>query len=259
VQSSENADIYAIAGIGYDASVTVTSGSNQDAMIVLRDPAQGFAGSMFEIVNKGSAAEPTLLITDGLNTMVKIEDTGDYGNMQVTGNAQFGAADITEDRVLSVLSGMTAKLEVVSGPSYDATIEITAGIDRDARLILSDISGPGAPGGMFTLSNIGSENDFPMFQVTNGVHDMISIIDKGSTGDLHVSGNGVIGGEDAVGQRMLTVQSSEEAKVDIISGDSRDASLVVTAGIDRDAIIALRCVPFLPQSPSGGLILSHPP
>ena len=106
VQSSSDsrADIYAIAGIGYDEeAVTVRSGENQNAKIILRDPAPGAAGSIFEIVNQGEGtAIPTLLITDGLNTMVKIEDTGDFGNMQVTGNANFGTPDTDEPRMLSV-------------------------------------------------------------------------------------------------------------------------------------------------------------
>ena len=241
VQSRDDrADIYAIAGVGYDASITVRSGANQNAKIVLRDPAPGNAGSIFEIVNQGeSTAVPTLLITDGLNTMVKIEDTGDFGDMQVTGNANFGTPDTPEARMLSVHSAMKASMEIISGDSYDAAIIITAGADRDARLILSDIPGAGTPGGHFEILNDGSANDFPTLQITNGVSLMAEFIDKGAIGDLHVTGNAIVGGDGAIGQRTLTVQSSEEATIDIISGDTRDAALTVRAGLNRDASVSL--------------------
>ena len=52
--------------------MVVSSGPNQDAKLVLKDPAPGFSGSTFEILNDGSEAQPTLRITDGLYTMLKV-------------------------------------------------------------------------------------------------------------------------------------------------------------------------------------------
>ena len=47
---------------------------------------------------------------------------------------------------------------------------------------------------------------------------MLSVIDMGSTGDLHVTGDGIIGSVDAIGPRTLTVQSNNSASIDIIAG-----------------------------------------
>ena len=130
-------------------------------------------------------------------------------------------------------------MEIISADSYDASVTITAGVDRDARLILSDIPGPSSAGGHFEIINDGTANDFPELAVTNGVSTMAKFIDMRSTGDLQVTGNMMVGGPDAIGQRTLAVQSSEEAMIDVISGKTRDALLTVTAELNRDAVIAL--------------------
>ena len=241
VQSSDAADIQVISGTGSDATLTVQAGANQDAKIVLVDPAVGSIGSQFEILNKGGEALPTLQVTDELgNAMMTIVDTGTYGDITVSGSGSFGGATIAEDRTLAVISGMQATVSVESGDSYDATVTITSGIDRDSKLILADTDGGAAqPGSSFEIVNVGAANINPELQVTDGVNLLVTFVDKGDVGDLQVTGDGLIGGPASIGPRSLTVQSTEEASLEVVSGASRDAKLTITAGVDRNAILQL--------------------
>ena len=54
------------------------------AKLVFIDPAEGTAGSVFELVNKGDALRPTLQITDGEATLIELTDTGTAGDLMVT-------------------------------------------------------------------------------------------------------------------------------------------------------------------------------
>ena len=245
VQSRDAANIEVFSGPSADATLTVQAGANQDAKIILYDPAEGASRSEFQILNKGGEARPTLEITDGDhgggNMMLKIVDTGSYGDITVSGSGTFGGSTINEDRTLAVISGMQATISVESGDAYDATVTITAGVDRDSKLILADTAGAsaGSVGSSFEIVNVGASNVNPELQITNGVSLMATFIDKGDTGDLHVTGDGVIGGPDSIGPRSLLVQSTEEASLEVVSGASRDAILTITSGVDRNAKLQL--------------------
>ena len=244
VQSGDAANIEVFSGPSSDATLTVQAGANQDAKVILYDPAQGASRSEFQILNKGGEALPTLEITDGAhgggNAMLTIVDTGSYGDITVSGSGTFGGATINEDRTLAVISGMQATISVESGDAYDATVTITAGIDRDAKLILADTAGSGGSvGSSFEIVNVGASNVNPELQITNGVSLMATFIDKGDTGDLQVTGDGVIGGPTSIGPRSLLVQSTEEASLEVVSGASRDAIMTITSGTDRDAKLQL--------------------
>lgn len=238
VQSSQAADIRVISGATHDASVIVQSGPDMDAKLVLVDPAAGFAGSKFEILNRGSATLPTLMITDGTNTMLSITDRGTTGDLEVTGSGLFGGSTVLEDRTLSIQSGMEAKLEVLAGDGYDATVTITAGVDKNARIVLADTSS--AAGSHFEILNEGTANDFPKLSITDGTHTMLSITDRGTSGDLLVTGDGMFGGPDSVGPRSLSVVSSDQASVQVLSGDSSDAVVTISAGVDKNAKLVLQ-------------------
>jgi hypothetical protein len=245
VQSGDAANIEVFSGPSADATLTVQAGANQDAKVILYDPAEGASRSEFQILNKGGEALPTLEITDGDhgggNAMLTIVDTGSYGDITVSGSGTFGGSTINEDRTLAVISGMQATISVESGDAYDATVTITAGIDRDSKLILADTAGSsaGSVGSSFEIVNVGASNVNPELQITNGVSLMATFIDKGDTGDLQVTGDGVIGGPDSIGPRSLLVQSTEEASLEVVSGASRDAILTITSGVDRNAKLQL--------------------
>jgi len=88
VQSGGAASVSVVSGGDNDASVTITAGANKDAKVRFVDPASATDGAVFEIVNSGSATDPTLEIRDGTNTLVKITDNGDTGDMEVTGTVE---------------------------------------------------------------------------------------------------------------------------------------------------------------------------
>eukprot|EP01043_Picozoa_sp_COSAG02_P008019 COSAG02_NODE_249_length_27097_cov_30.179155_8_plen_2297_part_00 len=238
VQSSLAAEIRVVSGASHDASVIVQSGPDMDAKLVLVDPATGLAGSRFEILNRGSASSPTLEITDGENTMLTVTDSGNTGNLAVTGSGLFGGSSIAEDRTLSIQSGMEAKLEVIAGEGYDAVVTVTAGVDKSARIVLSDASS--SAGSHFEIVNEGIENDYPQLRITDGDNTMLSITDRGSSGELLVTGDGLIGGPDSVGPRSLSVLSSDEASIQVLSGDSSDAAVTILAGVDKSAKLVLQ-------------------
>ena len=56
---------------------------------------------------------------------------------------------------------------------------------------------------------------YPTLRVTDGVNTMMTITDRGSTGDLAVTGSGLFGGPTALGTRSLTVQSANEARMEV--------------------------------------------
>lgn len=238
VQSSQAADIRVISGTMHDASVIVQSGPDMDAKLVLVDPAAGFAGSKFEIVNRGSAALPTMEITDGQDAILSITDRGTTGDVDVSGSGLFGGRSVMEDRTLSILSGREAKLEVLAGEDYDATATITAGVDKSARIVLADTSS--STGAHFEIGNEGAFNDFPKLIITDGEYPMLSITDRGTSGDILVTGDGLFGGPETVGRRSLSVVSSDQASVQVLSGDSSDAVVTISAGVDKKAKLVLQ-------------------
>ena len=238
VQSSQAADIRVISGATHDASVIVQAGPDMDAKLVLVDPAAGFAGSKFEILNRGSAAAPTFEITDGENTMLTVTDRGATGDLDVSGSGLFGGSTVEEDRTLSIQSGMEAKLEVLAGEGSDAIVTVTAGVDKNARIVLADATS--SAGSHFEILNEGTANQYPKLSITDGEHTMMSIEDRGTTGDLLVTGDGLFGGEESVGPRSLTVMSSDEASLQVISGDSSDAVVTISAGVDKNAKLVLQ-------------------
>jgi hypothetical protein len=233
-----------VAGPGYDATVTITAGVDKNARLVLADTETAGTddGSYFEIVNEGTANDfPVLSITDGRYKMMSIVDRGATGDLVITGDAQFGGPDSVGPRSLTVQSSEEASIEIISGQNSDATVSITAGVDMDAKLVLTD-SAAGAAGASFELLNDGAGSAagaYPVFRITDGANTMLSITDRGDIGDLHVSGSALFGGPAAGGDRDITVQSSGEAKVEVVSGAGNDAVVTITAGADQDAKLIL--------------------
>merc|ERR1712166_650188 len=132
----------------------------------------------------------------------------------------FGGVDVAEDRVLSIQSVKESRLEVVAGTGYEATVTIKAGIDKDAKLILSDGDPNAAAGSHFEIVNEGTENEYPALAITDGTYTMLRIVDEGASGTMLVTGDGTFGGTNSMGARTVTVQSSEQAAVEVLSGES---------------------------------------
>lgn len=238
VQSSQAADIRVASGATHDAAVIVQSAPDMDARLVLVDPAAGFTGSKYEIINRGTAVVPTMEITDGENTMLTITDRGTTGDADVTGSGLFGGSKVAEDRTLSVQSAKEAKLDIVSGEDYDAIMTITAGVDKNARIVLADTAS--VSGAHFDIHSEGTANKFPKLTITDGEYTMLSITDRTTSGDLLITGDALFGGADSVGPRSLSVVSSDQASAQVLSGDSSDAVVTISAGVDKNAKLVLQ-------------------
>ena len=59
---------------------------------------------------------------------------------------------------------------------------------------------------------------------------MMRVIDRGTTGDLLITGDAQFGGPDSVGPRSLTVQSAQQAAIEVVSGEHSDAMVSRVAG-----------------------------
>lgn len=295
VVSSLAAEIKVLSGPTAEAQVMVQSGPNMDSKLVLVDPSAGAAGSVFELVNRGTEVTPTLQITDGTNNLLTITDQGTTGDLVITGSGLFGGSSVMEDRTLSVRSGMQAQLNVVSVGTEEATVTVTAGVDKKARMVLSGAL-VGANNNQFEILNDGTQNLEPKLRIGDGTYDFLVITDAGdTTGDMLVTGSMRFGPDSIVhscveaaavsvpadatacaavtgldlmsaavcelvmtddlldapntqactyvpsvtGPRVLSVLSSAQASVDVLSGDAEDAIVKLLAGVDKDAKLIL--------------------
>eukprot|EP01043_Picozoa_sp_COSAG02_P050242 COSAG02_NODE_5142_length_4595_cov_1.552269_1_plen_1531_part_11 len=193
VVSGHSADLKVLSGATAEARVVIQSGPDMDSKLTLVDPGPGNAGSVFEVVNRGATATPTLEITDGDSTLLSIADRGTTGDLEITGSGLFGGSSVLEDRTLSVRSGMKASLDVLSGVADDAIITMTAGVDKRARVALSGAT-VGANSNRFELVVDGSDNSTPGLKITDGTYDLLTFADAGDgTGDLISSGDALFG------------------------------------------------------------------
>ena len=193
-----------VQSVSAEAQVKIISGGSSDAKVTLTSPF-GNRTSTFEIVNDGQAtANPVLRFTDGANDLMTLTDLGSTGDLYVSGDVSVGSSTSTGLHSLTVQSGGKAELEVRSGEASDASVVITSGVDQKARLVLVDPADDAA-GSTFEIYNDGAANTYPALRVSDGTNIMLSVIDMGSTGDLHVTGDGVIGSVSSTGPRALQV------------------------------------------------------
>eukprot|EP01052_Picozoa_sp_SAG31_P010451 SAG31_NODE_573_length_13971_cov_5.931949_3_plen_1047_part_00 len=202
------------------ASVRVIAGGTSDAVVRLVAPfgMTHNETSTFDIRNSGASNESVLLFTDGPaseNLMVSMTDKGDTGDLYVSGNIDVGHVDSTSLHQLTVSSGHEAEVVVRAGEASDAAVIITSGVDQQARLLLVDPADDD-DGSVFKIYNDGAENAEPTLRIANRRDvNIVSIIDKGTLGDLHVTGDGVFGSPTSGGPRTVSVQSNETALVHV--------------------------------------------
>ena len=239
-----------VSSLEAEAVVRIMSGGSSDAKLVFTSPF-GNQTSTFEIVNDGTAfTEPVLRFTDGLNDLMTITDKGTTGDLFVSGNVDIGTPTSPGTHSLVVQSGAQAELVVRSGEDSDATIVVTSGIDQKARLVLVDPAADGA-GSTFEVYNDGAENEFPALRIADGDGNvMMSVIDMGDTGDLHVTGDGVIGSVSSTGPRSLQVVSNDTSAINVIAGGDSDAIMAITSGNNQKAILRLVDPATRPRAPS---------
>jgi hypothetical protein len=184
--------VHVLAGPDSDAFVKLESGLDQRATLIWANPGFGAAGSEFKMFNDGAQQTyPTLRISDGdENVMLSIFDIGELGNIHVTGNGLFGGPDAIGLRTLTVQSTDEAQMNVIAAGASEAVLQITSGPDQRSILILMDPSDTDPS--EFHILNDGTQF-LPTMRITDGTNEMLKIQDKGTTGDLIVSGNGQFG------------------------------------------------------------------
>ena len=146
-------------------------------------------------------------LTDGVdadgndgNTMMKIIDKGNTGDLVVSGNGLFGGPEAVGTRTLKVQSSQAADIRVISGATHDASVIVQAGPDMDAKLVLVDPAA-GFAGSKFEILNRGSAAA-PTFEITDGENTMLTVTDRGATGDLD-EGEAVLGNAVGVAQGVF--------------------------------------------------------
>lgn len=238
VQSGAASEIYIDSAS--DAAVRIQSGEDKQAQVVLIDPAKDGEGSSFALINDGGENEhKRLLCADGDgNTMIRIDDKGATGDLLATGDGVVGSMHVHGDRALTVQSTNIAEIDVLAGPQSDALLKITSGPDREASLVLLDPA-PLTEGSQFHIVKSGGTTGYPTMRITDGTYEMMSLVDKGDTGDLIVTGSGLIGGPSGGGENVLQIESATEALMivhstggdahcNLISGGNQNSRLVLT-------------------------------
>jgi hypothetical protein len=248
VETTGAASMQIKSGAGSDAVLEVVAGANQDAKIVLMDPAAGLSASTFAIFNDGGEnVNPTLRITDGAvggdNTMMMLVDEGATATLTVTGDAIFGGTGATGDRSLTVATAGVASASITSGNLANAELTISAGTDRDARLLFVDTA-DGADGSTFELVNRGASNALPQFDITDGANVMMSVKDNGLTGDLEVTGE--ISCVNFRASGAVTLGDGLEDEI-VINGHLAQQDIVFDANSDGNGLTLHFAEPSSPQ------------
>ena len=239
VQSGAAAEI--LVDSSTDAAVVIQSGNDKQAQLVLVDPAKDGEGNSFAIINDGGEnRHKNLLFADGDgNTMMRIEDKGASGDLLATGDGVVGSMHVDGARTLTVQSSSVAEINVLAGSQSDALLKVSSGPDRQASVVFVDPASL-TDGSRFHIVNVGDAMDYPTMRITDGTYEMMSLLDKGDTGDVLVTGSGLVGGPSGEGERVLQIESATEALMNVhstatgsarsqlISGSNQNAKLVLT-------------------------------
>ena len=181
-----------LSGLESDGMLSITSGLDQLAVLKFVDQSE-LAEASFDLVT-GGVGNATLRIVDPSDaTMLMIADMGSTGDLSVTGNAQFGRADIALPRMLKIYSDKNASLEVTSGGRSDAAMMIIAGAEQRASLTLESVN-QSKTAFMFHTGAESAATSDPSLHIAvppadgneSALVDIAAIVDRGSTGDLVV-------------------------------------------------------------------------
>eukprot|EP01052_Picozoa_sp_SAG31_P044802 SAG31_NODE_7944_length_1557_cov_3.304527_1_plen_176_part_10 len=118
-----------------------------------------------------------------------------------------------------------------------------SGLNQEATMVWANLGfAPRATqftkGSEFRMYNDGSVVDFPTLRISDVEENyMMSITDIGEIGNIHVTGNEMFGGPDAVGLRTLTMQSTDQAQMSMVAAGTSEARLAITAGYDQNSAI----------------------
>ena len=147
-----------VSSLDAEANLRIKAGGEGDALVLLKSPFVDNSVSTFQIKNEGTPdIFPVLrfasLDEDGASAnIMSLSDLGTTGHLHVNGNVVVGDEESAGTHNLIVQSGAAAELLVQSGGNADATVTITSGADKNARLILEDPAEDGE-GSKFEIFN----------------------------------------------------------------------------------------------------------
>lgn len=267
-----------ISGANSDAEIRVESSANQPASMTLADNTETNSGT-FTILNDGSSPTPRLQIVDNTGTsMMEIRSVCTpgprinatcVGNLHATGDVTFGEEMAQSNRAVTIQAGQVASMNVEAGTNNNAEMYLLSGTAGSASIMLGPrnsttingshpdnfiISRSNAPvpiaGGTSTNSltiSYGVQCKDPSTSIypdqDRGCNPMdmplVQIVDAGTTGNLHINGNTVVGGPTAPARR-LTVVSSRSALLSVMSGHFDDATLGLRSGPGKISTVELQ-------------------
>ena len=198
-----------------------------------------------------------------------IDRGGDLGgDLSVTGGATFGKRDdpcrqlgIFETcgaycvpraacvaRAFLVQASAAASFSILSTVG-DASLELTAGSDRNARIVLEDTTttAAGASGSLFSIYNDGMHDTRKQLVFSDGTDSLVSLVDLSNTALLEVTGNGDFGSLSGSVDQGIKVQSAGQASIEMTSAADQVSHLTIKSGaVSTQAIcLCLRCMAVL--------------
>ena len=253
IESQARADLIVVSGIASDSVLQVMSGAGQDAQFRLEDTTEGNAAT-FSFKNSGS--DNALKVVDATNSlMLAVYDKGEVGDLEATGDALFGDVNTGAARALTITAGTQANLDVMAGLNSNADISLLSATGNTAAVELRSSNKTGFrvhPGGPSALSGTASALRIAVPAATDAsssqllgelTQDIVAVIDRGPTGDLHCSGDVVVGaiqGEKSyTGDRWLKLDSHAKSSLAVHSGDFDDASVELLSGPRQNSALRL--------------------
>ena len=242
----------------FSASLIVQSGENDHAIVKVQAEPNGMSTlvlddirrfltppesstASFALRNNGiSDTYPKFEIVDVSEAlMLSLTDKGEVGDFAVSGNGQFGLSDALTDRSIRIESDQAANMTIQSGATSHANLDLVAGAGGNSTVTFSTATN--------VTEDIFSRRSFQLgrdsrgvnaFKITYADEHLLRIEDAGATGDVAVTGDGLVGSMDAQA-RTLQVLSDRRSMIDIQSGDFSDAVLELKSGPEMNAQITL--------------------
>lgn len=247
MKSAARADVFVSSGSSSDGLIILQSGRGQDAAVWLEDTRTDNNGGTFVIKSSG---DNRLRVEDADSSlMLAVVDTGSKGDLHVTGDAEFGSLSSAAPTTVTLEAGNQSTLDIVAGAGSGAQISLSGGtalvkLGTQNSTTFAMYTGGSAKSGSGKSLRIGVPRlaeEYRSGNVATDYQDIVSIIDRGTTGDLHVSGNVLIGGNEAsiLGPKSLTVTSSLASSMLIQSGHFDNSTLHLKCGPGHHSMVVL--------------------
>ena len=194
--------------------------------------------------------------------ILNIVDRGRTGDLELSGDVLIGSADATKKQ-LRVVSAQVSKLNIQAGDFADGILQLKSGPGKTAMVSLQNEANVAVQEGAKSTVRAGFDIQIetetatgnPALYFTDGTNggkdqdgnavtqiasNMMAIYDRGSEGDLVVTGNGVFGDStaDTVFDNTITVRGAP-GKIDVTAGKDDSGTLSIKSGKDQLAKVRL--------------------